>query len=417
MVNAIPRCLMLSLALALPTVAGVANAAPMLAQGTPMPTSQLLQNANAWIEIDDQAFADNIQTLQRELAGTSQICAVMKADAYGNGIDLLMPTVVRLGVPCVGVASNEEARVARAYGFKGRLMRVRSASDREIMAALPYDMEELLGNGEQARRLSAAMTKQGRTLRFHLGLNSAGMNRNGLDVATNHGKLEALNMVKLPGLQVVGIMTHFPVEDEKDVRAGLKTFNEESAWLIRTAGLDRSKLLLHVANSFTTLTVPEARLDMVRPGGILYGDTIASATQYKPTLSFKTTVATVNAYRAGTTVGYDRTYTLTRDSRLANLPMGYSDGYRRVFTNAGHMLIRGHRVPVLGKVSMNTTMVDATDFPDIRPGDEVVIYGAQGKERITRDEVEEINGALFADLYTVWGNSNPRILKSSLNAQ
>ncbi|GHF93400.1 alanine racemase [Deinococcus piscis] len=406
------RWFLLSLTLALP----VAGAAPLLAGSAPAPASQLLQNTNAWIEVDDQAFADNIQTLQRELGGTSQLCAVMKADAYGNGIDLLMPTVVRLGVPCVAIGSNEEARVARAHGFSGRLMRVRTATDQEILGALAYDVEELLGNAEQARRLSAAMTEQGKTLRFHLGLNSAGMNRNGLDMATARGRLDALNMVRLPGLKVAGIMTHFPVEEEADVRRGLQVFQDESAWLIRAGGLDRRQLLLHAANSFATLSVPEARLDMVRPGGLLYGDTIASATQYRPTLSFKTTVATVNRYRAGTTVGYDRTFTLGRDSRLANLPMGYSDGYRRVFTNAGHVLIRGHRVPVVGKVSMNTTMIDVTDFPDIQPGDEVVLYGAQGQERISRDEVEEINGALLADLYTVWGNSNPRVLKSSLTA-
>lgn len=410
----LPRSLTLSLALLL----GHAPAAPFLAGHTALPSplthEQLLQNTNSWLEIDDQAFADNIQTLQRELKGSTQICAVMKADAYGNGIDLLMPTVVRLGVPCVAIGSNEEARIARAHGFTGRLMRVRTATTGEIMGALPYNVEELFGNLQEARAISSAMVAQNRTLRFHLALNSGGMNRNGIDMVTPQGKLDAMTLVHLPGLEVAGIMTHFPVEEEADVRRGLAAFNSESAWLIKAAALDRSKLVLHVANSFTTLSVPEAHLDMVRPGGLLYGDTIASATQYKPTMAFKTTVAVINSYRAGTTVGYDRTYTLKRDSRLANLPMGYSDGYRRVFTNKGQVLINGHKVPEVGKVSMNTTMIDVTDFPDIKPGDEVVLYGTQGNAAITRDEVEDINGALFADLYTVWGNSNPRILKSSL---
>ena len=122
-------------------------------------------------------------------------------------------------------------------------------------------------------------------------------------------------------------------------------------------------------------------------------------------------MSSVNNYLKGSTVGYDRTFTLTRDSRLANLPIGYSDGYRRAFTNKGHVLIRGHRVPVVGKISMNTTMVDVTDFPDIVAGDEVVLYGKQGGAEITQSEIEEISGALLADLYTVWGNSNPRVRK------
>ena len=114
----------------------------------------------------------------------------------------------------------------------------------------------------------------------------------------------------------------------------------------------------------------------------------------------------MNAYPKGNTVGYSTALTLTRDSRLANLPMGYSDGYRRVFTNKGRVLIRGHRVPVVGKVSMNTTMIDVTDYPDITAGDEVVLYGSRGDAQITQSEVEDINGALLADLYTVWGTQS-----------
>ena len=157
--------------------------------------------------------------------------------------------------------------------------------------------------------------------------------------------------------------------------------------------------------------MPQGWYDLVRPGGILYGEPVYERPEYEYIMSFKTRVASVNTYPKGSTVGYDRTFTLERDSRLANLPMGYSDGYRRVFTNKGHVLIRGHKVPVVGKVSMNTTMVDVTDFPDIQADDEVVIFGKQGGAEITQSEVEEINGALFADLYTVWGNSNPKLVK------
>ena len=212
-------------------------------------------------------------------------------------------------------------------------------------------------------------------------------------------------------LELVGIMTHFQYEEADFVRAGLARFNEQSKWLIEDGKLDRSKLTLHTANSFTTLEVPEARLDMVRPGGIIYGDTLPSYTEYKKVMSFKTRVASVNNYPAGNLVGYDGTYTLQRDSLLANLPMGYSDGYRRVFTNKAYVVVNGHRAPVVGKVSMNTTMIDVTDIPGVKPGDEVVLFGKQGDAEVTQGELEDANGALLADLYTVWGNSNPKILK------
>lgn len=130
-------------------------------------------------------------------------------------------------------------------------------------------------------------------------------------------------------------------------------------------------------------------------------------------MSFKIKVASVQFYKAGTKVDYDGAHALTRDSYLANLPFGYSDGYRLAFTNKGVVLIGGKRANVLGKVSMNTTMVDVTDYVnDVKIGDEVVIYGSQGEDRISQAEIEEINDALLAELYAIWSNSNPRFIKA-----
>ena len=401
--------LMLTLALGMPAIS---QAAPLLAdQGEPAAKLARVPQANAWLEIDKQAFTDNIRTLQKELDGKSKICAVMKADAYGNSIDLLMPSILETNVECVGITSNAEAAIVRQHGYKGRIARLRAATTNEILDALPLNVEELFGNLEQAKSISAQMKSRNHTLKYHLALNAGGMDRNGLEMVTPKGKQQAVELSKLPNLKMVGIMTHYAVEDEKFVRDHLKIFLEQTDWLIKTAKLKREDLTLHTANSFTTLAVPEARLDMVRPGGVLYGDSIPSYTQYKKTMAFKTQVAVVNSYLKGTTVGYDETYTLKRDSRLANLPFGYSDGYRRVFSNKGYVLINGHKVPVVGKVSMNTTMIDVTDFPDIKAGDAVVVYGKQGNEEVKQADVEEYNGALLADLYTVWGNSNQRKLK------
>ena len=401
--------LMLTLALGMPAIS---QAAPLLAdQGEPAAKLARVPQANAWLEIDRQAFTDNIRTLQKELDGKSKICAVMKADAYGNSIDLLMPSILETNVECVGITSNAEAAIVRQHGYKGRIARLRAATTNEILDALPLNVEELFGNLEQAKSISAQMKSRNHTLKYHLALNAGGMDRNGLEMVTPKGKQQAVELSKLPNLKMVGIMTHYAVEDEKFVRDHLKIFLEQTDWLIKTAKLKREDLTLHTANSFTTLAVPEARLDMVRPGGVLYGDSIPSYTQYKKTMAFKTQVAVVNSYLKGTTVGYDETYTLKRDSRLANLPFGYSDGYRRVFSNKSYVLINGHKVPVVGRVSMNTTMVDVTDFPDIKAGDEVVLYGKQGNEEVKQADLEEYNGALLADLYTVWGNSNQRKLK------
>lgn len=369
--------------------------------------------ANAWLEIDVQAFEENIATLQKLLDGKSNICAIMKADAYGNGISLLMPSVIKMNVACIGIASNEEARVIRAAGYTGDIVRVRSASLAEIENGLQYEMQELFGDLSQAQAVNQLAKSANKKVKYHLALNSAGMNRNGIDMSTDKGKQEAVEIAQLANLELVGIMTHFPEEEEEVIRKDLAKFKQDSEWLIETAKLDRSKIMLHAANSYATLTVPESHLDMVRPGGLLYGDSIPERTEYKKTMAFKSRVANINHYPKGSTVGYDRTFTLERDSLLANLPFGYSDGYRRVFTNKGYVLIKGHKVPVVGKVSMNTTMVDVTDFPDILEGDEVVIFGKQGDVQVLQGDIEEINGALLADLYTVWGNSNPKFKKET----
>lgn len=373
-------------------------------------TDLTIQASNAWVEINKAAFEHNIKTLQSTLEGKSKICAVLKADAYGHGIGLVMPSIIAMQVPCVAVASNEEARVVRESGFTGELVRVRTASIGEIQDALKYNIEELIGNAQLAKEAGAIAAQNSKKLKVHIALNAGGMSRNGFELHSDQGRQDALSVTHDKNLEVVAIMTHYAVEDRADVLKGLDDFKKQSSWLIENGKLDRRNITLHTANSFATLEVPEARLDMVRPGGALFGDTVPSHTEYKRVMEFKSRVASINPYPAGNTVGYDRTLTLKRDSKLANLPVGYSDGYRRAFTNKGYVLIDGHRVPVVGKVSMNTLMIDVTDFPEIKEGDEVVLFGKQGQAEVTQAEMEDINGALLADLYTVWGNSNPKIL-------
>lgn len=403
---------LLSLAIATVIYQGApAQAAPALTYAGDNPHIVNLANTNAWLEIDTEAYGHNIEAMRHHLNGKAQICAILKADAYGFGIDNLMPTIIQHNVPCIGIASNEEARIARKHGYQGRVMRVRSATSQELKDALQYDVEELFGNLKQAQTASAIAKQAGKTLKFHLALNDGGMDRNGLDLSVPALRQDALTITKLPSLTLVGIMTHFPKEDKADVEKGLKSFKQHTDWLIKTAKLDRKKLTIHAANSFVSLNVPDGWFDMVRPGGILFGEPYYERPDFTYIMSFKSRVASVNFYPKGSTVGYDRTYTLTRDSYLANLPFGYSDGYRRAFTNKGHVLINGHKVPAVGKISMNTTMVDVTDYPDIKAGDEVVIFGKQGKAEITQSEVETIADTLFAELYTVWGNSNPKFVK------
>lgn len=365
--------------------------------------------AHSWIEISRADLEYNIQKVFDTLQDKSTFCAILKADAYGHGLALIMPVIIAKKIPCIGVANNSEIQTVRASGFNGQLMRVRSATLAEMQQAAHYNVEELIGNLEVAQKLSTFAQQHNQEIPFHLALNSTGISRNGLDVSIEKGQQQAKEITQLTHLKLVGIMSHFPVEELEDAKTGLAKFIEQSDKLIEEAKLNRKQLKLHIANSFATVLLPESHLDLVRPGGLIYGDT-AEAFGYKRALSYKSRIAAINEYPAGNTVGYDRTYTLTRDSKLANIPVGYSDGYRRVFSNKGHVLIQGQRVPVLGKISMNTMLADVTDLVDVALDDEVVIFGKQGNNEISVDEIEVINDALIADLFTIWGRVNNRIL-------
>jgi alanine racemase len=382
------------------------QAAPLLGAGRP----RRALAPNAWIEVDPDVLDRNLQLIRSMLAGGAQVCAVMKADAYGVGIDMVMPRIIRAGCPYVGIASTEEARMARASGFRGRLLRVRAATPLEIAEALPYDVEELVGDLDTARAV-ARIAGRRRPARVHMALNSAGMGRNGLELGNERGRKEARELVATGGLRIVGLMTHFPTEELPDVRHGVDTFKRETAWLFANTALRREDVLLHAANSFAVQHVPGSHFDMVRPGGAIYGYGGTPKPPFAHVASFRTRVASVQAYPAGSTVSYDRTFTLARDSLLANLPVGYSDGYRRAYSNRGSVLVRGQRAAVVGRVTMNTTMVDVTDIAGVEAGDEVVLFGRQGDDEITQAEIEEVTGVILADQYTVWGSSNPKVLR------
>lgn len=394
----------LALSLVFPSVA---ISAPLLSLDT-LTNQEKIQQTNAWLEIDTKAFQHNIDTLKQTLSENTKVCAIMKADAYGNGIEGLMASVIDRNVECIGITSNEEARIVRAKGFEGEIMRVRAATPNEIQSGLDYQIEELIGSSEQANTIAKLAKKNNTIIPVHLAINAGGMGRNGLDLTQLEGKKEALNIAFNGHVNIVGIMTHFPNESVEEIRTKLNLFKQESQWLIDEAQLNRENITLHVANSYTTINLPEAHLDMVRPGGLLYGD-MPSNPEYQRIVRFKTSVASLNYLPKGSTIGYSSTYVLGRDSILANLPLGYSDGYVRSIGNNGYVLINGQKANVVGVTSMNTTMVDVTDIADVQPGDEVVLFGSQNEETIETKEMEAFSSRSMPELYVIWGATNPKV--------
>jgi len=406
-------------------VAARAIAAPVLSATNFGLTLAQAQRRNGWIEVDAAAFEANIATLRATL-GPARLCAVMKADAYGNGIALLIPSVIAAGITDVAITSNDEARVARQRGYRGRLYRIRLAAPEEMEDAMGTGVVELIGNPEAAARLEA-LWRQRRPrfpLPVHLALNAGGMSRNGVELSTDYGKADARAMLALKGLRIAGAMTHYPSEEAPDILAQFARYKDDLVWL-QGEGLKTEGFTRHTANTFATLTQPDTRLDMVRVGGALYGDPGSVKTSaFIPVPTIKSRVAAVNHYPAGQTVAYDRTFRLERESFLANVPIGYSDGVRRGFSHANRpefpaetknrseVLIRGRRAPIVGRVTMNTLMVDVTEHRDVKLDDEVVLFGPQGTDRITQAEFEANSSAYAPEMLAVLGATLPRVLKA-----
>lgn len=383
------------------------NITPMMLQES---EANIPDSLNAWLEVDTAQYARNIEYLKSIIGTKHKICVVMKGDAYGNGIKTLMPVIIREGISIVAITSNQEARDVRSSGYNGRIVRIRLATNGEIEEALDLGIEELIGSLSQAETVNAVAKSLGKTADFHLAINANGMSRNGIELKDGYD--EALRILRLGNLHCVGMMTHYPENKDGAIIQQLNAFKSQTAELIRRAGLKRADIDLHTAATYASLYIPETRMDMVRIGSALYNYGYTEKfNKFKKIMSFKSCVTSVQQYPAGNTVSYKRTHRLNRPSRLANIPVGYANGISTSMANKGFMLIRGHRCPIVGNVTMNITMVDVTDYPDIKPGDEVVIYGRQGNEEITPADISAWSGTNLLSQSMFWAVANPKIAK------
>lgn len=359
-------------------------------------------------QIHLQAIQSNLAHIASELQGT-EICIVVKADAYGHGIENVLPLVMEAGFRSVGIASNREAQLVRDAGFKGRLLRVRAAAPGEVAEALPFGVEEWIGGFFHARAVSELAVREGLSIPVHVALNSAGLSRESLDLGTSNARDELRALFSLTGLDVRGLCTHFPVEAVEDTRQSAEVFARESALALEELGPERARgVQLHCATSFAAFSVPESRFHLVRIGAAVYGDTSAAVNWQRSAMRLVAPIASVNLYPAGNTVGYGRDYLLESDAVIATVPLGYGDGIPRSVGGRGVALVRGKRVPIVDQLAMNSLSIDVSGVPGVSPGDEVVLYGAQGAEVITSAVFEEHAQMIAAAAYTSWGRVLPR---------
>src|SRR6185369_4976998 len=365
--------------------------------------------------IDLAALRWNFQQVRKLVGPRVKILSIIKANAYGHGAVEAAQALAQAGSNGFGVATVEEAIELRAAGVRGGLVVLTAVTPGQLDEFQKHNLTPAISDLKTLAAFdNLVFGKHGPALGFHLKIDS-GMGRLGLRYSDVDAWLPAI--VSLRGLRLEGIFSQLAHADgdAEFTQAQVKNF-ETVVERLRAAGV--AAPLLHLANSAGIIAAPGAHATMVRPGIMLYGcyptPEMAQTVTLKPVLAWKTRIADVKELPAGASVGYGRTFTAKRNSRIAALPVGYADGYHRLLSNRGAVLVRGKRAPIAGRISMDLTMIDVTDIAEVAQGDEVVLIGRQGEETISADEVA---GWAETISYEVLTSVSARVPRVHLNSE
>ncbi len=362
-------------------------------------------------EIDLKALAFNYCQIQKRLPKGVKILAVVKADAYGHGALPVSQTLERLGVEYLGVAIPEEGIELRRGGIKTPILILGGIYRGEADEIIKYGLTPVVFDLESLKALSRAGEKRGKKVKIHLKVDT-GMGRLGVPFQEFPKFLEKIG--RFPQIEVEGLLSHFALihEGEGYTEGQWEKFQKAIA-MLRGVGL--SCRYVHMANSGILTLFPHFSGNLVRPGIMIYGSypsiEFQSLIELKPVLTLKTHIHYLKSVPQGSKIGYGGTFTTKRESLIATLPVGYADGYSLQLSNQGEVLIKGKRAPIVGKVCMDFTMVDVTEVPKVGPGDEVILIGKQGRERITPEEIAGKIGSIPYEVLCLIGKRVPRIYK------
>ncbi len=353
-----------------------------------------------WAEIDLNAIIHNIREFRRLLPKEVKIMAVVKADAYGHGAVEVADAIIRGGADCFAVAFLEEGIELRQTGVRKPILLIGPIPPGRAPEIIKYNLTQTVFSLEIAEAISGEAARQNTEVPVHVKVDT-GMGRVGLSPRETVAFIREVS--RLPGIRIEGLLTHLASADEEDLSytyRQVELFNE-TILACREAGIEIP--LVHAANSAGAIAVPESRYSLIRLGISLYGyypsEVIKSdLVRLKPAISFKTRVTFLKKAPPGTCLSYGSTFTAARESLIATIPVGYADGFNRLLSNRGQVLVKGRRAPIVGRICMDYTMIDVTDIEGVQVGDEVVLYGKQGKDEITVDEVATLLGTISYEL-------------------
>lgn len=360
-------------------------------------------------EIDLKALAFNYRQLRKRIPTGVKMLAAVKADAYGHGAVPISLRLEKLGVEYLGVATSDEGVELRRGGVKAPILILGGMFHGEADEVVRFRLTPVVFDVESLKRLSVAAEKRKRRVKVHLKVDT-GLGRLGVPFRMLPELLKEFK--KFSRIEMEGILSHFSMTDgEEDYN--LSQWNQFQRAVQTVSGWGFSSRYLHMASSAMLTAFPGYSGNMVRPGIMLYGSYPSPAfqkmIQLKPVLTLKTCIHFLKSVPTGSRISYGGTFVTRRETLIATLPIGYGDGYSRHLSNKGEVLVRGRRAPVVGRVCMDFTMVDVTGIPDVSTGDEVLLIGRQGKERITADEIAGKIGSIPYEILCLVGKRVPRV--------
>lgn len=366
-----------------------------------------------WAEIDLDGLAHNLGVIRQQVGPETKILAAVKANAYGHGAVECARRLEAEGVDWFGVALPEEGIELRKSGISRPILCLGGFWHGQESACLQYQLTPVVDRFDETEALDRAARDAGIKANVHLKIDT-GMGRLGVRSEKLSQFCEGLK--RLSNIRVDGLMTHLSGADDQALDEfttnQLKKF-EDGVGVCRGHGID--PVYIHVANSAATFAFSQAVGNMVRPGGSLYGfvrDVFPAnivRPALRPVMSVHSRIVLLKRVGPGEKLGYGCTFETKRESLIGTIPIGYDDGYRRALSNRGKMIVRGHFAAVVGRVSMDMTLIDVTDVPNVTIDDYVTLLGSEGDLSITAEDLGELAGTISYEITCGISNRVPRI--------
>lgn len=362
--------------------------------------------------INLDAIAHNIKQIRKITDSNAQIMAIVKADAYGHGAVEVSKVALYNGASALGVAISDEGIQLRQNNIHVPILILGYTPETKIEEAIKYNLLLTVFTYQTAELISKSSIKLCKTAKIHIKIDT-GMGRIGF-LPTHESKEIIKKISKLDNIEIDGIFTHFATSDEED-----KTFTYTQAEIFKNFlnELEQDGLhikIKHCSNSGAIMDLPQFSFNMVRAGIILYGMYPSKYVNkqilnLKPAMELKTQISYIKEVVKDTPISYGRTYYTHCISKIATVPIGYADGYSRLLSNKGRVLVKGEYAPIIGKICMDQLIIDVTHIKDINIGDDIILVGTQGNKAVTTEEIAELIGTINYEIVCMISKRIPRV--------